>query len=189
MKVREIIETYYPAYSWYGQHPASQCAAFNSVDGPWGILGNFGRTPLTVNGIGFKNSEQLFHMMKFRDPEALKDIHCANGLTLIRKAKKWEKTLCRPDWPTMLVDALKFCLQTKYDQSPEFRGELQKTAGLYIVEDESKRRPTSYGMTLDGDKYTGSNLMGRLLMELRDNGKLEYHLPPDALDFIDTLRE
>ena len=27
--------------------------------------------------------------------------------------------------------------------------------------------------------------MGRLLMELRDNGKLEWHLPDDAMDFSD----
>jgi len=187
MKVREIIATYYPAYSWFGEYPASQCAAFNGVKGPWGILGNFGRTPLTVNGIIFKNAEQLFHMMKFRDPKALRDIHSANGLTLKHKAKKWEKTLCRPDWPMMLVDALKFCLQTKYDQSAEFRDELSKTKGLFILEDESNRRSTSYGMTLDGDKYVGANLMGRLLMELRDTGKLEYTLPADAFDFTGLL--
>ena len=33
----------------------------------------------------------------------------------------------------------------------------------------------------DGKEYIGSNLMGRLLMELRDNGKLDYVLPSDAV--------
>ena len=39
----------------------------------------------------------------------------------------------------------------------------------------------------DGATWTGGNLMGRLLMELRDNGKLEYHLPEDAMRFSDLL--
>ena len=40
-----------------------------------------------------------------------------------------------------------------------------------------------------GCKYVGPNLLGRLLMELRDNGKLEYNLPDDALDFIEILKK
>jgi hypothetical protein len=36
--------------------------------------------------------------------------------------------------------------------------------------------------------WVGSNLTGRLLMELRENGRLEYNLPEDALKFIDILR-
>ena len=37
-------------------------------------------------------------------------------------------------------------------------------------------------------QYVGSNLLGRLLMELRDNGKLEYQLPDDIFDFIKILK-
>jgi hypothetical protein len=40
----------------------------------------------------------------------------------------------------------------------------------------------------DGENFYGGNLLGRLLMELRDNGKLEYTLPDDALDFIKALK-
>ena len=37
----------------------------------------------------------------------------------------------------------------------------------------------------DGQEYIGPNLMGRLLMELRDNGSLTYNLPDEAIDFSD----
>ncbi len=40
-------------------------------------------------------------------------------------------------------------------------------------------------MSPDGNEFTGPNLMGRLLMELRDNGSLEYRLPEDMMDFSD----
>ena len=189
MQVREIIDTYYPGYSWYGEYSADQCAPFNKASEKWGVLGNFGHTAITLDGVVFQNSEQLFHMMKFRSPEALHDIHSAKGLLIKRKAKKWERMgLCREDWPQMLVDALKFCLIKKYEQSEEFRNELSRSRGLYIVEDESARRASSYGMQLHGNVYVGSNLMGRLLMELRDSERLEYHLPDDALSFISLLK-
>ena len=39
----------------------------------------------------------------------------------------------------------------------------------------------------DGKTWAGPNIMGRLLMELRDNGRLEYNLPADVMVFSDLL--
>lgn len=39
-----------------------------------------------------------------------------------------------------------------------------------------------------GENFIGPNLLGRLLMELRDNGTLEYRLPVDALDFVEVMK-
>ena len=39
----------------------------------------------------------------------------------------------------------------------------------------------------NGKTWTGPNIMGRLLMELRDPGCLEYNLPPDAISFPDLI--
>ena len=44
-------------------------------------------------------------------------------------------------------------------------------------------------LSADGKEFVGPNLMGRLLMELRDNGKLDYTLPEDVLLFQDLARE
>ena len=94
----------------------------------------------------------------------------------------------------MVVDAMKYCLQTKYEQCEEFRNELERSKGLFIVEDETKRNERkkkdaySWGVNLVGDNYVGPNLLGRLLMELRNTGKLDYVLPPDAFAFICYLK-
>ncbi len=87
----------------------------------------------------------------------------------------------------MVVDAIKMCIQLKYEQNEDFRNELERTKGMYIVEGQ-KKGPDTWGAKLTDDVYAGSNLMGRLLMELRDNGKLEYHLPDNALDFIEIVK-
>jgi hypothetical protein len=47
--------------------------------------------------------------------------------------------------------------------------------------------PDTWGAKLVGETFIGPNLLGRLLMQLRANGRLEYYLPDDALGFIDIL--
>ncbi len=40
----------------------------------------------------------------------------------------------------------------------------------------------------DGVNFSGPNVLGRLLMELRDRGQLDYQLPDDALGYIKILQ-
>ena len=72
---------------------------------------------------------------------------------------------------------MKQCLQLKYEQSEVFRAALERSRGKYIVEDQStfpKKTADTWGVKQQGDSYVGPNLLGRLLMELRDNGRLEF---------------
>ena len=185
----QFIKEYYPEYYSWKEYPADDCIPFTKAQEAWGILCNFARTPLIVEGVEFVNTEQLFQMMKFRDMETLLNIYNARGMNIKYSAKTGEKNeLRRPDWGEIIVDCMKFCLQTKYEQSEEFRNTLKHTAGHIIVEDQTRRKTIktvdTWGAVLFEGQYVGSNLLGRLLMELRDNGKLEYHLPDDIFDFI-----
>ena len=186
MHVRELIEKYYPEYYGWFDYPADRTVAFKSTDGAWGILGNFGRTPLTVDGVTFPCAESLFQVMKFTDTPARRIILSKRGMPIKWAAKGFEKSVgVRPGWGAILVDALKFCVQTKYEQSEAFRAELARTGDRLIVEAAHGNKADTYSAILsdDGATWTGGNLLGRLLMELRDNGKLEYHLPEDAMRF------
>ncbi len=189
MHVRELIEKNYPEYYGLFDYPADRTVAFSKADGEWGILGNFGHATVMVDGVVFRTTERLFQVMKFADPDARRAVYLEpnpwKGKRVLARA--YEKTCgVRPDWGTIIVDALKFCLVTKYEQCPEFRAELARTGTKYIVEKASPRPDTySAGLSRDGRMWHGSNLMGRLLMELRDNGKLDYSLPEDAMKFSD----
>lgn len=190
MHVREFIEKNYPEYYGWFEYPAERTVAFCKADQEWGILGNFGRTPLVVDEVKFYAAESMFQVMKFTDPTARKDIYSYEGQKLKMRAKHWEKEVgVRPDWGEILVDALKFCLMTKWEQSEAFRSELARTADRFIVEvqNNSRKAADTYSakLTPDGGTWSGPNLMGRLLMELRDKGKLEYHLPDDVKLFPD----
>ena len=191
MHIREFIEKNYPEYYSIEQYPADKTAPFCKVDAPWGIFSNFGRTPLVVDGVSFDCSEKLFQVMKFADMASRKAVFKAKGQTMKMKAKHQEKVgTVRHDWGEIIVDAMKFCLMQKYTQSEAFRTELERSRGLFIVEDQTtfpKKNPDTWGVKQSGDgkEYIGPNLMGRLLMELRDNGKLDYMLPSDATVFQD----
>ena len=195
MHIREFIEKNYPEYYSIERYPKDKTVAFCSVDQPWGLFSNFGRTPLMVDGVPFDCTEKLFQIMKFTDDVSRKAIYSVKGQTIKMKAKHFEKAgTIRPDWGEIIVDAMKFCLMEKFRQSEAFREELERSRGLYIVEDQTtfpKKSPDTWGVKLsaDGSEFVGPNLMGRLLMELRDNGKLDYTLPEDVLLFQDLARE
>lgn len=188
----QFIKEYYPEYYSWNEYPADNCISFTKAQEEWGILCNFARTPLIVDGVEFVNTEQLFQMMKFWDLETLLKIYNARGMNIKYSAKTGEKKeLRRSDWGQIIVDCMKFCLQTKYEQNEEFRNSLKQTADRIIVEDQTRRKTIknvdTWGAVLYEEQYVGSNLLGRLLMELRDNGKLEYQLPDDIFDFIKIL--
>lgn len=197
-KLAPLIKEFYPEYYLWNEYPVNNCIAIKGVKEQWGILGNFAPIPLIVNGVSFSNSEQLFQMMKFSDKETLLAIFQSKGLPLKWAARKGEKNgLRRDDWGSIVIDVMKFCIQIKYEQSDEFRQELNNTVGFFIVEDQTNLKTAksgklkdadTWGVVREGEQYIGSNLLGRLLMELRDNGKLDYHLPNDIFEFIEILK-
>ena len=185
--ISEFIRNNYPEYWGIQTYPAAECVRIHKIDEEWGLLHNMATSPINIDGVTFKCSETLFQMMKFTNQDAVVDVYKHNNK---KWAMHWEKTHRRDDWPQMIIDALKFCLQKKYEQCEEFRKELERSKGLYIIEDETGRKSTSYGVKLNKESglYEGSNLLGRLLMELRDTGKLDYTLPADAFKFINFLK-
>ncbi len=198
MSVSEMIQKYYPEYYNMVSYPAAQTICIRKIKDEWGILGNFAKVPLVVEGVAFDCTERLFHMMKFR-ADAVEGINrmmtLPGGLvmkTFLRKAYTEHPEWFHDHWPSMVVDAMKFCLVQKYEQSEAFRNELERSKGHYIVEDETARKrgreADTWGAVLRGDAYVGPNLLGRLLMELRDNGTLTYTLPDDALASIEAWK-
>lgn len=195
--ISDFIREYYPEYWGVQTYPAGQCVCIRKVDEEWGIFCNFAHTEIVVDGVVFKTAEHLFQLMKFKDSEIIRRI--ASGITRAGKqcfqikktVKSYEPEYRREDWGSMLIDAMKFSLQQKYEQCPAFRQKLEESKGRFIVEDQTsfpKKTADAWGAKSNGVSFVGPNLLGRLLMELRDTGTLQYHLPDDAFMFLDALR-
>ena len=190
MRLEGFIREYYP--EWYGiqEYPADKTVSFLKVDGEWGLLSNFARTPIVIDGVTFDCTEKLFQVIKFTDDESRKVIYSKKGQPIKMMARHQEKVgSVREDWGRIFIDVMKFCLMQKYSQSEAFRKELERSKGMFIVEQQPnpKRPAGAYSAKLseDGKTWRGPNIMGRLLMELRDKGTLEYSLPEDATRFPD----
>lgn len=171
---------HYFEYDNVERYPVAQTIGFTSTAAEWGIFSNFAKTPMVVNGIEFSCVEQLFHYIRINsDAERTAYLQLIPNMGLKMKAKAFAKRgLERDDWRNISVDVMRFCLNHKYNASETFRNELQRSKGKYIVENESNRRkkPDSWGAVYDMEthEFYGKNIMGRLLMELREKGKLEY---------------
>lgn len=171
---------HYPQYDIIERYPAEHTISFTSTTAKWGIFSNFAKTPMLVNGIEFACVEQLFHYIRLNnETERVAYLKLTPNMGLKMKAKVFKKRgIERSDWKEIAVDVMRFCLNHKYASSEALRKELERSKGKYIVEDESnrKKRPDSWGAVLDTatGEYYGKNIMGRLLMELREKGVLEY---------------
>ena len=168
MRLEGFIKEFYP--EWYGiqEYPANKTAAFCKVAKEWGVLGNFAPTPIVVDGVPFDCAEKLFQVMKFADEESRKIIYAQKGQPIKMMARHQEKVgVVRDDWGRIFID------------------------GLFIVEQQvNPRRPAgaySAKLSEDGQTWVGPNILGRLLMELRDKGSLSYNLPEDSMHFPDLI--
>lgn len=193
--LHELIAQYYPQYHTIEHYPADMVVPIRKSSDEWGILGNMTKCPLTIDGVTFPSSEHVFHIMKFTDTAIRRELLSDPSAYSMKrfKSKRYSKAgLERPDWASVMIDAMKYVLTVKYAQSEMFRSTLHRTDNLFILEDETARMrgkaADSWGAVIskDGSEYVGPNLLGRLLMELRkNNGILEYHLPDGITSFFD----
>ncbi|MBQ5714285.1 MAG: DUF1768 domain-containing protein [Bacteroidaceae bacterium] len=182
--IAEAIKKYFPQYWGEQVYPIEQSVFFHKKTDDYWILSNMSSCPLEVEGIPFKSSEHLFQTLKFATPESITAVYQSNNAKMTAKHYQKLGGHRREDWEPILVDVMKFCLQQKYEQCLEFRQELERTKGYHIVElqdaknDKESTRANGWGVKSKGQNYVGPNLMGRLLMEVRD-GVMEYKLPDD----------
>lgn len=194
-KLNELILKHYPQYHNIETYPADKCAVLCRIAGEWGVFSNFARTPLVVDGVPFDTSERLFQVMKFTDAADRAAVYAKRGNPKMTARHLEKLGRRRPDWGAMVVDVMKFCLVQKYEQSAEFREALERSRGLCIVEDQTTfpgAAANVWGVkpSADGASYVGPNVLGRLLMELRDaGGVLDWTLPEGATGFGDLLRK
>lgn len=172
--------SYYPEYTIEERYPANKSICFAKCADAWGILSNFYRTPIEFEGVTYTCVEQLYHSIRLNNAEyRVRFLKLTPNLGIKMQAKSFKrKGLERVDWRHIAVDVMRFCIQKKYEQSEEFRAALDRSKGQFIIEDQSSRRryPDVWGAVLDTTKgvYYGKNIMGRILMEVREMGQLPY---------------
>jgi ribA/ribD-fused uncharacterized protein len=172
---------------------ADECAVFRVTTEKYGGLSNMaGGFPLKVNDTTVWSSEALYQACRFPFEADIQRVVLAerSAMTAKMKSKKYRREYTRPDWDTIKVKLMKWCLRVKLAQNWQRFGEvLRSTGDKPIVEDSRKDDFWGAKQSEDG-KLVGMNVLGRLLMELRQelaspNSEALRSVPvPDIPDFL-----
>ena len=83
---------HYPQYDIIERYPAEQTIGFTSTAAEWGLLSNFAKTPMVVNGVEFVCVEQMFHYIRLNsETERMEYLKVSPGMALKMKAKSFAK--------------------------------------------------------------------------------------------------
>lgn len=116
-----------------------------------------------------------------------------SGMTAKMKSKPHRLKDSRPDWEDIKVEVMWWCLRAKLGQNVFAMGRLLESTGDRDIVEHS-HNDKFWGTVMDKDgKLTGQNVLGKLLMQLREEywkGKdnfretLSYVEPPEIEDFM-----
>ena len=152
---------------------------FKKVAEKYGWMGNMAPYPIMFEGKIWRTSEALFQGMRFDDEEIKEIIRKEKSpMGAKMKAKKYSDQMVVVPMTELDVEQMKKCVRMKFDQHPALKKMLLDTVGAYIYEDIGNRkgeRHKFWGVKkISENEGDGQNMMGRILMELRDE-LLEKH--------------
>ncbi|WP_287497575.1 NADAR domain-containing protein [Pandoraea sp. CB10b_02] len=152
----------------------AESVVFLKTDEPFGGLSNMaGGYPIRVNGIRILTSEALYQACRFPHlPDVQRMIIGENSpMTAKMRSKPYRKD-SRRDWDQVRVRIMRWCLRMKLANNWGAFSELLLRTGDRPIVEES-RRDDFWGAKAmsDGSTLVGMNVLGRLLMELREQVK------------------
>ncbi|MBF0339367.1 MAG: NADAR family protein [Magnetococcales bacterium] len=170
----------------------SEAAVFLKTQERFGGLSNMaGGFPLNIGGVRVLSSEALYQACRYPHmPDVQKIIlDQSSPMTAKMKTKRF-RLQSRPDWEQVRVRIMRWCLRVKLAQHrPSFTELLFSTGELPIVE-ESRKDSFWGAKPVEGDSLEGMNVLGRLLMELREIARKELPEnlrtvePPNISNFL-----
>lgn len=152
----------------------TESVVFLKTDEPFGGLSNMaGGYPIHVNGLRIHTSEALYQVCRFPHlPEVQRMIIGQfSPMTAKMRSKPYRKD-SRLDWDQVRVRIMRWCLRMKLANNwSTFSELLLRTAERPIVEESRKDAFWGAKASGDGSTLVGMNVLGRLLMELREQVK------------------
>ena len=170
----------------------AESAVFCKTNERFGGLSNMaGGFPLCINGIKVLTSEALYQACRFPHLPDVQRLILEQKSPMAAKMKsKPHRKDSREDWDSICVQVMQWCLRVKLAQNwNKFRDALLETGTLPIVE-ESRKDDFWGAKAIDEDTLVGANVLGRLLMDLRelvrgsDTDALRVVEPPAIPQFL-----
>jgi ribA/ribD-fused uncharacterized protein len=146
---------------------------FKKVAEEYGWMGNMAPYPIKLDGKVWLTSEALFQSMRYDDVSVKEMIRVEKSpMGAKMKSKKYKGQMVVVPMSELDVENMRKCVKMKFDQHPQLKRQLINTKDAFIYEDIGNRngeRHKFWGVKkLSESEADGNNMMGRILMELRD---------------------
>ena len=139
---------------------------FYSVNDAYGELSNFAYYDIKIDGTVWQTVEHYFQAQKFTDKAYQKKIRSASSPMLAAQLGRDRKQKLRKDWESAKVNIMRTALIAKFSQHTNLEELLLSTEYSKLV--EHTPNDSFWG---DGGNGKGKNMLGRLLMQIRDDIK------------------
>lgn len=129
------------------------------------FLSNFYECPVTYDGLTYRNNESAFQAQKCINP---KDREQFTTLNSSEAKKLGRRVVLRKDWEDIKVRVMKEIVTAKFEQNEDLQQKLLDTGDAYL--EEGNTWGDRVWGTVNG---AGANNLGKILMEVRENIRLE----------------
>jgi ribA/ribD-fused uncharacterized protein len=136
---------------------------FYSVSDEYGCFSNFAPYPIQLDGKRWPTSEHYFQAQKFEDAGHQESIRKARSPMIAARMGRDRKKPLRRDWESVKVAIMRQAVRAKFSQHEDIRHVLLSTGEAALV--EHTENDDYWG---DGGDGSGKNMLGRILMEVRD---------------------
>lgn len=141
----------------------SDSIQFYSAGDEYGEFSNFAAFPILLGKKKWPTTEHYFQAQKFSDPKNREEVRNANDPSIAARLGRDRKKKIRPDWEAVKIGVMRQALEAKFTQHDELKRLLLATGSAKLVEHTANDR--YWG---DGGDGSGQNMLGRLLMEIRN---------------------
>lgn len=140
---------------------------FYRVNEPYGAFSNFAKYGFEAGGKYWATSEHYFQAQKFAGTPYEEEVRLAPAARDAARMGRNPRLPLRSDWDTAKIDVMRTALHYKFKSHPELVDLLLSTGNEEIIEGTIDDHYWGCGST-----GTGLNMLGKLLMELREKYRI-----------------
>jgi ribA/ribD-fused uncharacterized protein len=143
---------------------------YGTREEPYGCFSNFSRHGFELDGLYWPTSEHYFQAQKFAGTPHLEAVRRAPTPKVAAEIGRDRSRPLRADWEQVKDDVMRRAVRRKFEVHADLRALLLDTGDEPIVENA----PHDYywGCGADG---SGKNMLGTILMEVRDSLRAAAH--------------
>ncbi|HEX5245217.1 MAG TPA: NADAR domain-containing protein [Tepidisphaeraceae bacterium] len=136
---------------------------FYSTKDKFGEFSNFSPHEIELDGKSWPTSEHYFQAQKFADADQREAIRKAKGAMIAARMGRDRGKKLKDDWEQIKIDVMTRAVRAKFTQHADLRAILLGTGDATLV--EHTRNDAYWG---DGGDGSGKNMLGQILMKIRD---------------------